>query len=67
MAPLLYRLVVLAGGIGLGQMALDSFVRGGDVAFVQAGLALVLLAAGSAGLIVPLLEGSASKEVSRHV
>jgi len=67
MSAILFRLALLAGGIGLGQMTLDSFARGADVALVQFGLALVLLVAGSAGFIVPLLEGSVGKEVSRHV
>jgi hypothetical protein len=67
MSAILLRLGVLAGGIGLGQMGLDSFARGADVALVQFGLALTLLVAGSAGFIVPLLEGSGRKEVSRHV
>jgi hypothetical protein len=30
-------------------------------------LAIILLVAGSAGFITPLLEGSGAKEVSRHV
>jgi hypothetical protein len=69
MSAILFRLALLAGGIGLGQMGLDSFARGADAdaAAGQFGLALVLLIAGSAGFIVPLLEGSAAKEVSRHV
>ena len=67
MGAILFRLALLAGGIGLGQMGLDSFARGADVALVQFGLALTLLVAGSAGFIVPLLDGSGRKEVSRHV
>jgi hypothetical protein len=67
MSAILFRLVLLAGGIGLGQMGLDSFARGADIALVQFSLALILLVAGSAGFIVPLLGGSAGKEVSRHV
>jgi hypothetical protein len=67
MSAILFRLVLLAGGIGLGQMGLDSFAHGADVALVQFGLALILLVAGSAGFIVPLLERSVGKEVSRHV
>lgn len=63
----LFRLMLLAGGIGLGQMGLDSFARGADVALVQFGLAIILLVAGSAGFVIPLLDGSAGKEVSRHV
>ena len=66
MAAILFRLVVLAGGIGLGQMGLDSFARGADAAAVQFGLALVLLVAGSAGFMVPLLESSAAREDPNH-
>ena len=67
MSALLFRLALLAGGIGLGQMGLDSYARGADVALVQFVLAFVLLIAGSAGFIVPLLDGSVGKEASRHV
>jgi hypothetical protein len=67
MSAMLFRLTLLTGGLGLGQMALDSFARGAHVAIVQFGLTLILLVAGSAGFIVPLLDGSAGKEVSRHV
>ena len=67
MSAILFRLVLLAGGIGLGQMGLDSFAHGTAVALVQFGLALILLAAGSAGFISPLLDGSVGKEVSSHV
>jgi len=66
MSAVMFRLVLLAGGIGLGQMGLDSFAQGNGAALVQLGLALVLLVAGSAGFIVPLLGASAGKEVSRH-
>ena len=66
MGAILVRLGLLAGGIGLGEMGLDSFARGAGVAVVQLGLTLVLLVAGSAGFIVPLLEGSAGREVARH-
>jgi hypothetical protein len=66
MAAILFRLALLAGGIGLGQMGLDSFARGGGVAAVQFGLALLLLVAGSAGFIVPLLEGDAAMEDPNH-
>jgi hypothetical protein len=67
MSAILLRLVLLAGGIGLGQMGIDSFAHGADVALVQFGLAPILLVAGSAGFIVPLLGGSVGKEVSHHV
>jgi hypothetical protein len=67
MSAILFRLVLLAGGFGLGQMGLDSFARGADVALIQFALVLVLLVTGSAGFIVPLLKGSVGKEVARHV
>ena len=67
MGAILFRLALLAGGIGLGQMGLDSFARGADLALVQFGLALVLLTAGSAGFMVPLLEGSVAREEPNHV
>jgi hypothetical protein len=67
MAAILFRLALLAGGIGLGQMGLDSFARGTNAAAVQFGLALVLLVAGSAGFMVPLLEVSVPREDSNHV
>ena len=67
MSVILFRLGLLAAGIGLGQMGLDSFARGATVALVQFGLALILLVAGSAGFIVPLLEQGVGKEVSRNV
>ena len=66
MHAVVFRLVLLAGGIGLGEIGLDSIARGNGAALVQLGLALVLLVAGSAGFIVPLLGGSTGKEVSCH-
>ena len=45
MSALLFRLALLAGGIGLGQIGLDSFAHGADVALVQFALALILLVA----------------------
>jgi hypothetical protein len=67
MGVILLRLVLLAGGIGLGEMGLDSFARGAAIALVEFGLAVILLVAGSAGFIVPLLHPSGSTEVSRDV
>ena len=67
MAAILFRLALLAGGLGLGPMGLDSFARGADVAAVQLGLALALLVAGSAGFMVPLLEGTVAREGRDHV
>lgn len=66
MAAILFRILLLAGGIGFGQMGLDSFARGANVAPLQFALALLLLVAGSAGFIVPLLESQGTKEVTRH-
>lgn len=66
MGAILFRLALLAGGIGLGQMGLDSFARGADAAAVQFALALLLLVAGSAGFMVPLLEGTTSREDPNH-
>jgi hypothetical protein len=57
MAIMVSRLVALAVGLGLGQLGLDSFVRGADVALVQFSLAALLLIAGSAGFVMPLLAG----------
>jgi hypothetical protein len=67
MSAILFRLALLAGGIGLGQMGLDSFAHGADVSLLQFALALVLLVAGSARFIAPLLEQSGQKEVSHNV
>jgi hypothetical protein len=67
MAAILFRLALLAGGIGFGQMGLDSFARGADATAVQFGLALLLIVAGSAGFMVPLLEGSVAREDPNHV
>lgn len=67
MAATLFRLALLAGGIGLGQMGLDSFARAAGVAAVQFGLAILLLVAGSAGFMVPLLERHPSLEEPNHV
>jgi hypothetical protein len=65
MSAVVFRLASLAGGIGLGEIGLDSIARGSSAALVQLGLALVLLVAGSAGFIVPLLRASTAKEVFR--
>jgi succinate dehydrogenase hydrophobic anchor subunit len=65
MRALMLRLALLAGGIGLGQIAVDSIARGNSVALLQLALAFVLLMAGSAGFIVPLLGESTGKEAFR--
>jgi hypothetical protein len=65
MSPILLRIVMLALGIGIAQMGLDSFARGSVVALVELAPALVLIVAGSAGFMVPLLDGSGGTEVSR--
>jgi hypothetical protein len=67
MSASLFCLALLAVGIGFGQMGLDSFAHGSPAALVQLGLAIILLVAGSAGFIVPLLEGSHQEGVSGHV
>jgi len=66
MSAIVFRIGLLASGIGLAQMGLDSLAHGADVALIQFGLALILLIAGSAGFIVPLLDGNVGKEVSTH-
>ena len=67
MAAVVVRLAILAAGIGFGQMFLDSVARGAPIATVQLVLTLVFLAAGTAGFIVPLLEGGSRRRESRHV
>ncbi len=67
MGPLLFRIALIAAGLGFGQIGLDSFARGDPGALFQFGFALVLLVAGSAGFVVPLLAGSHYEEVSPHV
>lgn len=66
MTAIVVRLSLLAGGIGLGEIAIDSIARGNSVAIVQLALAFILLVAGSAGFIVPLLGGSTGREASHH-
>jgi hypothetical protein len=66
MAAMLSRLIVLATGIGLGQIALDSVARGAGIALLQLVMAAILLVVGSAGFIVPLLGGGGTREVTRH-
>lgn len=65
MAAVVTRLILLAGGLGLGEIGLTSFALGLDIATIQLAVALVLLAAGTAGFIVPLLAGGLRKE-SNH-
>ena len=65
MAATLLRLALIAVGVGLGQMGLDAFARGDSVAILQLALASVALVAGTAGFIVPILEGG-SREDARH-
>jgi hypothetical protein len=67
MGALVVRIVLLAAGIGLAEMAVDALARGLDVALVQGALALGLLAAGSAGFAVPLLARGRPKEAGRDV
>lgn len=67
MAAIAVRLALLAVGLAFGQMGLDSFARGTDIAVIQIGLAAVLLVAGSAGFIGPLFAGRPREEVTSHV
>jgi hypothetical protein len=55
MGAVLFRIALLTVGLGLGQAGLDSFARADGVAVIQFGLAVVVLVAGSAGFIRPLL------------
>jgi len=67
MRAIIFRIALLTAGIGLAEMGLDSSARGYPFALLQLALALVLLVAGSAGFIVPLLEGGREKEIGRDV
>lgn len=67
MGSVILRLVLLAGGMAFSEVGVDSLARGGDLAVAQLGVALVLLVAGSAGFIVPLLSANTRQEASRHV
>ncbi len=67
MGAILFRIALLAVGLGLGQAGLDSVAHGDSVAVLQFGLALLLLVAGSAGFMRPLLARSGRQEVTRHV
>jgi hypothetical protein len=53
---------LLAFGLGFGQMALDSFARGAGVALLQLGVTVLLLVAGLAGLLSPLMGVDAHQE-----
>jgi hypothetical protein len=66
MGALLVRLVLLTLGLGLAETALASLLAGGSMAgwwLLAAGLLAVV--GGSAGVIVPILEGRHPKEGSR--
>lgn len=67
MARVLFRVIILAGGLGFGELGLDSLARGDPLAVVQVFLAFLLLIAGTAGFIVPLLESRGRPEVMRDV
>ena len=67
MAAILFRIALITAGLVMGQVALDSVARNESVALVELGLALVLLVAGSAGFMVPLLSPGGGPEVGRHV
>ena len=58
MAALLFRLVLLALGLGLVETGLlDGLVRGSAIGWLMIGGGLVLLLAGGAGFMGPLLAG----------
>ncbi len=63
MGAILFRIVLLAGGLGLGETGLTSLAAGDPASPIQLGLSVALLFAGSAGFIVPLL-GDRRDEVS---
>jgi hypothetical protein len=63
MAAIGFRLLLIAFGLGLGQIGLDSFARGEPIAVVQLALSILALVAGSAGFVVPLLQGGIREEV----
>ena len=59
MAPLLFRLLLLAIGMGLVESGLlDGLARGSGLAWLMLGAGFVLVLSGSAGFIGPLLGGS---------
>lgn len=62
MTAVIFRLLLLAGGLGLGEIGLTSFAQGLEIATMQLAVALVLLSGGTAGFIVPLLAGGLRKE-----
>jgi hypothetical protein len=55
MAAVLLRLVFLAGGLGLTEIAITSLATGDPVWPAQIMVGLLLLVAGTAGLVAPLL------------
>jgi len=67
MAAVLVRIALLAAGIGLGEVGLESFAHGGGEAVIELLFAVLLLVAGSAGFMTPLLYGRGTKEISRDV
>jgi hypothetical protein len=67
MTSIVLRLVLLAGGMALAELGLDSTARGNEIAVAELGVALLLLVAGSAGFIVPLLSRNTTHEVNPHV
>lgn len=66
MTSIVVRLVLLASGMALAELGLDSTARGSGIAVVELGAALLLLVAGSAGFIVPLLSRNPPQEVNSH-
>jgi hypothetical protein len=67
MTSIVLRLVLLAGGMALAELGLDSAARGSGIAVAELGVALLLLVAGTAGFIVPLLSRGGPEEVNPRV
>ncbi len=67
MTTIVLRLALLAGGMALAELGLDATARGRGIAVAELGVALLLLVAGSAGFIVPLLSRNTTHEVDSRV
>jgi hypothetical protein len=62
MARLIVRLLLLAGGLGATEIGLvTTFGREAPIGWLAVALGMVLLVAGSAGFMAPLLRGSAGQ------
>lgn len=65
MAAVLFRLILLAGGLGLTEIGLgDALTVGSWSSWGLVSIGLALIVAGSAGSMVPLLGGKDRKGVS---